>query len=213
MSAPAAPRIYHIVHVDRLASIVADGNLWCDVEIVRRRPPGTAIGMDDIKRRRLEKLYLNTHPDLHVGDCVPFYFCPRSVMLYVDPSGESSQFGLCWRAGSNCSSGSGFEAVGRLGGKHNLRWAFTLSNAGASYFEDRCHLTQLEEIDWEAVQAQDWQECKEGKQAEFLIERRFPWRLVERIGIRSQRVLQQTTAVLRSIGHKPRVEIRDDWYY
>lgn len=26
---------------------------------------------------------LNSHPGLYVGQCVPFYFCPRSVMLYV----------------------------------------------------------------------------------------------------------------------------------
>ena len=26
---------------------------------------------------------INSHPSLCVGDCVPFYFCPRSVMLYV----------------------------------------------------------------------------------------------------------------------------------
>jgi hypothetical protein len=43
--------------------------------------PGTTIGMDSIKQRRLTKS-LNSHPDLRVGDCVPFYFCPRSVMLY-----------------------------------------------------------------------------------------------------------------------------------
>ena len=213
MSAPAAPRIYHIVHVDRLASIVADGNLWCDVEIVRRRPPGTAIGMDDIKRRRLEKLYLNTHPDLHVGDCVPFYFCPRSVMLYVIHRANHPNLAYVGGQDPIVHLEADLRRSVAWAEKHNLRWAFTLSNAGASYFEDRCHLTQLEEIDWEAVQAQDWQECKEGKQAEFLIERRFPWRLVERIGVRSQRVLQQTRALLRSIGHKPRVEIRQDWYY
>jgi len=44
--------------------------------------PGTTIGMTAIKTRRLS-LPLESHPDLHVGDCVPFYFCPRSVMLYL----------------------------------------------------------------------------------------------------------------------------------
>ena len=29
-SRPRAPKIYHIAHVDRLASIIADGFLWCD---------------------------------------------------------------------------------------------------------------------------------------------------------------------------------------
>jgi CxxC-x17-CxxC domain-containing protein len=38
--------------------------------------------MNKIKERRL-KLPLSSHFNLFVGDCVPFYFCPRSVMLYV----------------------------------------------------------------------------------------------------------------------------------
>ena len=35
MTVPMQPKIYHIMHVDRLPSIVADGYLWCDAEIVR----------------------------------------------------------------------------------------------------------------------------------------------------------------------------------
>src|SRR6266568_599640 len=70
---PENPKIYHIVHVDRLASIIA-GGLWCDAEVVRRAPPGTTIGMNAIKQRRLTELTLSSHPGLHVGDCVPFYF-------------------------------------------------------------------------------------------------------------------------------------------
>src|SRR5690606_37045011 len=65
------------------------------------------------------------------------------------------------------------------------RWAFTLSNAGAYYFEDRCDLAQLGEINWAAVQTRDWRHHKEGKQAEFLLERAFPWHLVERIRVKS----------------------------
>ncbi len=30
MTVPAQPKLYHIVHVDRLRSIVADGHLWSD---------------------------------------------------------------------------------------------------------------------------------------------------------------------------------------
>ena len=83
MSAPANPKIYHILHVDRLASVVADGGLLSDAQLARRDPGGTTIGMNEIKRRRLTELRLDSHPDVHVGDCVPFFFCPRSVMLYV----------------------------------------------------------------------------------------------------------------------------------
>jgi hypothetical protein len=48
---PNDPKIYHIVHVDRLSSIAA-GGLWCDAEVVRRSAPGTTIGMNAIKQRR-----------------------------------------------------------------------------------------------------------------------------------------------------------------
>jgi hypothetical protein len=35
MPVPAQPKIYHIVHVDRLPSIVADGFLWSDAVMVQ----------------------------------------------------------------------------------------------------------------------------------------------------------------------------------
>ena len=62
MPPPAQPKIYHIVHVDRLASIVSDGCLWCDAVMVRRQGTGTTIGMNNIKYRRLNELTLDSHP-------------------------------------------------------------------------------------------------------------------------------------------------------
>jgi hypothetical protein len=93
------------------------------------------------------------------------------------------------------------------------RWAFSLSNAGARYFEDRCDLAQLPEINWAAVQARDWRHLKEGKQAEFLLERAFPWHLVERIGVKSPSTYRLAANVLASPGHRPPVEVRPEWYY
>lgn len=97
--------------------------------------------------------------------------------------------------------------------RRGRRWAFTLSNAGAYYFEDRSDLAHLGEIDWDAVAARNWQRCKEGKQAEFLVEHSFPWELVERIGMGSATVYQQVLSALPEGGHRPRVEIKTDWYY
>lgn len=96
---------------------------------------------------------------------------------------------------------------------HEHRWSFTLSNAGSYYFEDRSDLSQLTEIDWDAVQATDWQARKEEKQAEFLIEDRFPWELVSRIGVRSQKVHDRVSTIIQSANHKPPVERIPDWYY
>jgi hypothetical protein len=97
--------------------------------------------------------------------------------------------------------------------QNNLRWAFTLSNAGAFYFEDRCDLAQLNEIDWNAVHAQDWMSCREPKQAEFLIESRFPWHLVERIGVHPLQKRATVAGSLVNAAHKPLVEVKPEWYY
>lgn len=213
MAVPAHPKIYHIVHVDRLPSIIASGGLLCDAEIVRRDPPGTTIGMNGIKQRRLNELTLSSHPGLHVGDCVPFYFCPRSIMLYLIYQANHPE--LHYRAGQGpiVHLEADLRQAVSWAEYHGRRWAFTLSNAGAYYFEDRCNLDQLDDIDWDAVQATNWQRCKEGKQAEFLVEFDFPWSLITRIGVMSHQVHAQVCAAIEAAGHKPRVELRREWYY
>ena len=42
---PANPKIYHIVHVDRLESVIEQGYLWCDAEVQRKNFNGTMIGI------------------------------------------------------------------------------------------------------------------------------------------------------------------------
>jgi len=72
MPSPERPKIYHIVDVDRLPSIAADGYSFSDAVISEREGAGTTIGMGKIKQRRLS-LPIACQPNLHVGECVPFY--------------------------------------------------------------------------------------------------------------------------------------------
>jgi hypothetical protein len=217
MPPPAAPKIYHIVHVDRLPSIIAEGGLLCDAEIVQRQAAGqamgTTIGMSDIKQRRLTRLSLTSHPGLFVGQCVPFYFCPRSIMLFILHCANHPE--LTYRGGQRpiVHLEADLHETVEWAQANNRRWAFTLSNAGAYYFEDRADVAQLGEIDWDAIEATQWAGKKEGKQAEFLVEQSFPWDLVSRIGVRSQQVYGQVRATLQAAAHKPHVEIKPDWYY
>lgn len=213
MPIPVAPKIYHIVHVDRLPSVVADGFLWCDAEIMRRNPAGTTIGMGKIKHRRLHELDLTSRPGLRVGGCVPFYFCPRSIMLYLIY--QANHPDLTYRGGQGpiVHLEADLNDTVAWAEQADLRWAFTLSNASSHYFDDRCDLGQLDEIDWDAVEARDWRRCKEGKQAEFLVEQSFPWELVTRIGVYSQQVYGHVRSALQASAHKPHVEIKPVWYY
>jgi hypothetical protein len=211
---PAQPKIYHIVHVDRLASIIADGCLWCDAVMVRRSGAGTTIGMNGIKQRRLS-LPIDCHPGDHVGDYVPFYFCPRSIMLYVIHCANHPE--LTYRGGQGpivhleCNLGN----VVAWAEANHRRWAFALSNAGAVYTQFRSNLAQLDEVNWPAVAATDFRssDVKEGKQAEFLVQESFAWSLVERVGVLSREVAQQAANTMREAAHRPTVEICRDWYY
>ncbi|MFN5740777.1 MAG: DUF4433 domain-containing protein [Planctomyces sp.] len=213
MPVPANPKIYHIMHLDRLTSVVEEQALLCDSAVVRRSLGGTTIGMTSIKKRRLEELRLSSYPDLFVGSCVPFYFCPRSVMLFLIARGNNED--LAYRQGQEpiLHLEADLRETVAWANRQQVRWAFTLSNAGTRYFEDRCDLQYLSEIDWRAVEATDWRSCKEGKQAEFLIEQRFPWELVSRIGVKTALVQQQVTEVLKNASHRPTVEVQLNWYY
>ena len=218
MLVPTQPKVYHIVHVDRLPSIVSDGYLWSDAGMDQTRDTGTAIGISSIKQRRLT-IVLNSHRALHVGDCVPFYFCPRSVMLYVIYMSNHPE--LEYRGGQGPVVHLEVDLRRSVAwANHNRRrWAFTPSNAGSSYFEDYSDLAQLNKINWAAVEASKWsgigvdQSVKEDKQAEFLVEDSFPWELVSRIGIMSQRIYPEVQNALQGAGHRPTVEIKRDWYY
>jgi len=210
---PANPKLYHIVHVDKLASIVADGRLLCDAVMAPRANAGTVIGMTDIKTRRLT-LPVKCHAGLHVGDCVPFYFCPRSVMLYLIYQANHPE--LTYRGGQGPIVHLEFDLnqVVEWAEAQGLRWAFTLSNAGSYYFEDRCDLADLGDVEWDAVNARMWAGgLKEGKQAEFLVEREVPWDLVEKIGVLSNGIAQRAGAAVAHAPNQPLIEIRHDWYY
>lgn len=211
---PAHPKIYHIVHLDRLPSILADGCLWSDAVIVTRNAVGTVIGMNAIKQNRL-KLPVKCHVGDYVGEFVPFYFCPRSIMLYV--LHMANQPGLTYRGGQGpiIHLESDLGRVVAWADANKRKWAFSLSNAGASYTQFRSDLNLLSEVNWPAVAATDFRsaDIKEGKQAEFLMHESFPWELVERIGVISPGMAQQVSNAMQGRGHRPQVEIKREWYF
>ena len=212
MRIPSNPKLYHIVHYDRLQSIVEDGILWCDAETSRRGSAGTAIGMQKIKQRRRTKP-LQSHPNLHVSDCVPFYFCPRSVMLYKLYRGHDPD--LDYEGGQNPIVhlvADMWETIEWAEG-NNRRWAFTSSNASSTYSDDFSNTGDLYRIDWRAVQAYNWKEVRSSKQAEFLVQHSFPWELISRIAVRSPEVRRQVATTIQSGAYRPLIEIRPQWYY
>ena len=122
---PTRPKIFHITHVDNLRSIVAAGELLSDASMIARGGPQLGIGMSTIKQRRLA-LPVTCHASDHVGDYVPFYFCPRSIMLFVihcanhpDHTYRGGQAPIVHMQGD-------LHAVVAWARQHNRRWAFSL---------------------------------------------------------------------------------------
>lgn len=206
-------KIYHIVHIDRLSTILKSDGLFSDSVISAIGSPGTTIGMSQIKKRRLEECELDSHKGLYVGECVPFYFSPRSVMLYM--MYVKSEY-LEYKGGQEpiIHLVSDLRTAVNYADHNQLRWAFTSSNAGSYWFEDFSDLNDLSKLNWEAINAYKWRDNKEAKQAEFLVEKSFHWNLIESIGVYDESMYLKVSEIIHHTnGHKPKIEIKKDWYY
>ena len=211
---PLKPKIYHIIHLDRLDSIIKEKFLYSDSIVSKKDLSGTMIGIDKIKKRRLNELRLNSNSQIFVGDCVPFYFCPRSIMLYLIHKHNLDET-------KHLSNGQ-YEIIHlqadlyktiEWADKNNIHWYFTTSNAGSYYFKDYGSLSYLNKLNWKAINSNDWVDNKEEKQAEFLIETKIPFELIEKIGVIDKMMYERTKKVLDNNNYNQIITIKRDWYY
>jgi hypothetical protein len=212
--AETAPKIYHITHIGNLPGIIENG-LWSDAECIRQGLKCSSVGMSKLKERRLTELAVRCHAGTKVGSYVPFYFCPRSIMLFLLARGNHPD--LTYDGGqrrivhlvADSSKAAQWAAVA------GHRWAFTNGNASARYTRFSNEFAKIRELDWQAIQQTDWRDplIKEAKQAEFLVERHFPWTLVEQIGVIDGTMETETRHILQSATHQPDVNVVREWYY
>ena len=218
------PKIYHIAHTDRLASIITEGYIWSHAEVEKRNLPGTDIGMAGVKQRRLTKPMRHSAGNAMLGECVPFHFCPQSLMLYTIHQNSLTQQNpeLEYEGGQELVVHLEADLNGVVieANKSGVGWAFTDQHALMSdeFFTD---LTDLQMLDWEALYAHEpsaprigTDRFRSGRQAEFLIHRLFPWRLVERIGTMNENICDKIENTLRRLDpiHQPEVIVEPSWY-
>ncbi len=212
---PAQPKLFHITHGRNLAKILADGCLWSDAEMVGRGGPQAAIGMPKIKTRRLEELEVPCHPGTKVGQFVPFYFCPRSVMLFILHKGNDRD--LIYKEGQRpiLHLEADLKEVVTWAAAQGRPWAFTDKNAGSGYFQSFRDMAQLDHLNWGHIANTDFREpeVKDAKQAEFLVFGSFPWTLVRRIGVISEKHAVRVREIVSVSDHRPDVQVQTGWYY
>ncbi len=206
-------RIYHITHVKNLLPIIASGGLQSCQMLKDQQTIYTNIAHQGIQdRRTIREVPCGKKGTLH--NYVPFYFAPRSPMLYAILKGRVEGF----QGGQSpiIYLSSTVQAIQQ----HGIPFVFTDGHGTntplTNFYID---LGDLDKLDWDVMNAKYWQDKltdgdrKRRRQAEFLVHRFFPLHLVDEIGVFSE--LTKTSveqSVLRS-GHQLVVNIRKDWYY
>lgn len=202
---PEQVAIYHITDVANLPGILAAGGLRSDAAMIGINP--TVIGYKHIKQRRLTELRVACCGDRFVGEFVPFYFCPRSPMLYTLNRGNVGPPAGCQRTIVHLVSTA---AVGMSLGRP---WAISDGNAGARYALFSNDPKALAGLNWAAIRATSWQGQTHSKSAEFLVADFFPWTAVQRIGFHPSLDRKVVDDLLAGMAHRPVAEPEPNWYY
>ncbi len=202
--------IYHITHIDNLPAILAAGGLRCYRSVCETGY--TNIAHESIQdRRAVTRVPLPPGGDLH--DYVPFYFAPRSPMLYAIHAGYV--VGYRGGEGSIVHVVTSVEAVRKAA----LRFVFTDGHAIMPLTRFHDDLKDLEAIDWPLMRERYWADTdddpdrKRRRQAEFLVHHALPWGLVHRVGVRDARAKSHAEDLLAAAGHATEVVAKPKWYY
>ena len=212
---PANQKIYHITHVRNMSQIAQTGVICSDAKRIDLGLDCEIVGMSRIKHRRLYEIEVHCYSGTRVGEYAPFYFCPRSIMLYILHKGDHPDVSYTEGQGPIVHLQADLIHTVRWAEQHGIHWAFSDRNAGTYMAQFYNSLDDLDQINWRAVAATDFRDMmiKEGKQAEFLMYDYFPWELIERIGVRDTTVVKTVQRAISESGHQPEVRAEPSWYY
>ena len=204
---PDQTLIYHITDVDNLPGILAGGGLRSDAAMAQHN--SEVIGYEHIKQRRMTAIRVDCCGGRFVGEFVPFYFCPRSPMLYTVNLGNTGRAPGCQNSIVH------LVATLAAGINQNRPWAISDGNAGAFHTAFSTELNALDGLDWAAIRATQWQGLTHKKSAEFLIADLFDWSGLQSIACYNEETAQKVRALLTpdTLLHKPVVKIESNWYY
>lgn len=169
--------------------------------------PQSDIGYSHIKERRAKEIKVDCCGNKFVGEFVPFYYSPRSIMLFIVNQGETGkprghQSEVVHLVSSVASAISG-----------KSQWAISDGNAGSHAAQFSNSLQSLDSLNWDAIQARYWSDVTFEKQAEFLVADFFPLIAFKGIGCYNDDVTRRVQSMLNASGHSIPVATKRDWYY
>jgi hypothetical protein len=203
-------KIYHITHIDNLLSILQEDRLLAHNNLDNKY---TNIAYNTIQdRRAMISVPYAGKGTLH--DYVPFYFAPRSPMLFTINKGNVQSY--------NGGQQQIIYFVVEIAAiaEANIPYTFTDGHpvmAYSSFCEDLNYLTHI--IDWELMESRYWFDTDEDpdrkrrRQAEFLIYQQCPWRLVREIGVKDSSMKTKVINILQQYNDQTLVTIHNEWYF
>lgn len=209
--APSPIPLYRITHLDNLPHILAQGGLYASSSPLLD-PGFKPIGNPGIISRRAG--IAAPHPlGGTLSDFIPFYFGPRSPMLYQIAHGYNGVIKIPQE--EIIYLVSTYEHVRSLG----LTCFFTDGNAASqttTFFTDDKDLSR---VDWEAVYTRYWENTpmdlrrKEKKQAEVLVEAFVPLDALLYICVYNSTAKLKAEALLVAAGVSIPVKTDPSLYY
>jgi hypothetical protein len=204
--------LYHITHLDNLPGILRTGCLHCHRQLHQAGQHPVNIAYQGIQDRRASTR-VSCGPGGVLHDYVPFYFAPRSPMLYAIhrnqiegySGGQSPILHLVSSVPKMKETGHGF--------------VFADGHATMSFSRFFTDIADLDQIDWEVMQAQYWNDTPEDpdrkrrRQAEFLVYNTVSWSAMLGIGVIDNRVEERVNTILSGHNISLPVRSRRQWYY
>jgi hypothetical protein len=205
--------IYHITHLDNLAGIVTQSALLADTAIRQQALSPRSIAYGHIKTRR-GRTAVPLPPGGCVSDYVPFYFCPRSPMLYAIRGGQVEGYpGGQAQVLHLVADAEAIEAAGHA-------CLHTDGNAASQPLRFHAGTANLATaLAWDVINSTSWgntledNDRKRRKQAEFLVWQRVPWHAIVAIGVIDEAIAGQVRQSITGAAHLPIVAVHRDWYY
>ena len=152
-------------------------------------------------------------PGGKLADYVPFYFAPRSPMLFSIHNGYVENYAKGQKPIVHLVVHiEDLEAEG-------YQYVFTDGHAVMQVSEQYTDLADLSKIDWSIMGSKMWHDTvddpdrKRRRQAEFLVHQLCPWRFVREIGVINAQVHDLVIEKLADTKSCPTITVRPDWYY
>lgn len=216
-------RIFHICPICNLASIAKAKALYAKAKLARKGMTYGNIAYQGAQGKRAAKL-VTKPPAGTIHDYVPFYFAPRSPMLFTINKGNVPD--CPYRQQDIVHFMTTVEVIV----ENKLPFVFYDYNATLDIATCYSNLNDLGKINWPLfyelpcldgycmffkndINKPKYMLRRETRQAEFLVHEKVPLKLMDRVGVYSEAKAEEVRQVFRKAGVDLEVEAKPEWYF